>query len=743
MDITVKNNIEMPPFLKRHDILWERKPKAWDEGPFIGNGLVGASLYFNSKNRLTLTIGDTDIYDNRLPTEKEQSDLYLTPRLPIGSFNIGGVTGAASMQLELYDAICYGWSKTMIGTYKYKCFAPHGKRMIIFETMRDNTDCRFDWVPEKAVSPRQNRLSKLKSDRQSKDYPSAKKAYSYQHRDICYCIQPLFTEGYYVVAYKNVPTDDGIRMFITIGQGTKEALITQQLAYELNSAEARYDKILKEHLDYWHSFYSKSFVSLNDTEMEEFYWIQMYKLASAGCENGKVYDTCGPWLTNNTAWPGAWWNLNVQLTYSPLLASNHTELTAPLGITLKSGKNELINNVPPEYRYDSAGIGRCTTATLHSPVPEPGDKNAADENGNLIWALHTLYLVYSMTQDEKLLKDIIYPLLKRAVNYYMHFLRRDENCVLHIPQTLSPEYPIAGSDSNYDLALLKWGLTALNEICDILNIEDGKYDERNWVLKHLTDYPAEPGHGFKIAADVPYKHSHRHYSHLLMIYPLHTLDLSKEENRLLAEESVEYWQSKPEALQGYSQTGAASMYACFGDGNKAYRHLTKLWSDGFIRPNTMYHEGGCPVIETPCAAACSILDMLIQSHSGIINILPAVPDVWTDITFHNLLCEGGFEVSAVMREGKLKWCRIFNKYSNSGICTVKAPFLEKAEIMIYTNSYSKTVDTPRTGIRLRIPKGQEVILADAAITEFELAPVSTSDKGCHIYGFNKNSIIKA
>lgn len=743
MSINISNNVDMGAFLKRHDILWERKPKAWDEGPFIGNGLIGATVYFNHKNRLTLAIGDTSVYDNRLPTEKEKSSLFLTPRLPIGNFNIGGVTGAASMQLELYDAICYGWSKTMLDTYKYKCFAPHGKRMIIFETMRDFTDCRFDWESEGAESPRQKRLTRLKSDRRSKDYPPPKKPYSYQHRDICYCIQPLYNEGYYIVAYKTVPTDSGVRMFITIGQGTKETLITQKLAYELNLAVVQYNKILEDHLEYWHNFYKKSFVSLNDAELEEFYWIQLYKLASAGCENGRVYDTCGPWLTNNTAWPGTWWNLNVQLTYSPLPASNHTELMMPLESTLKKGINELIENVPPVYRYDSAAIGRVSTETLYSPVSEPGDKDAEDETGNLIWAIHTLYLKYLMTQDCELLETVIYPILKRAVNYYLHFLRRDEKNILHLPQTLSPEYPLAGSDTNYDLALLKWGLITLNNICDTLEIKDEKYDERTWVYEHLADYPTESGKGFKIAEEVPYERSHRHYSHLLMIYPLHTLDLNDKKNRKLAKNSIEYWQSKPEALQGYSQTGAASMYACLGDGNKAYTHLTKLWADGFIRPNTMYHEGGCPVLETPCAAACSILDMLIQSFGGVINILPAIPDVWTDITFDNLLCEGGFEVSAVMRDKKLKWCKIYNKYSKDGICIIKAPFQEKAEIQIYTDTFSQPVENIQKGIKIKIPKNQGIVFADAAITNMEISPVTMSDKGCHVYGFNKNSIIKA
>ncbi len=735
----IENRIKMQPFLHRHRILWEKKPRAWDEGPFVGGGLMGSTLFFNSRNRLTLTVGDTGVYDNRLPTEQEKSNLFLTPRLPIGEFQIGGVVGAASMQLDLYDAIAYGWSKTMVGTYKYKCFSPHGKRMIIFETFRDFTDCRFDWVAADIESPRQRRLSRLKSERASKDYPPSHKPYSYQHRDIFYCIYPLFSGGFYVLAYKQVKTEDGVRMFITIGEGSRENLITRQLAYELDSAVARYDSILQEHLDYWHHFYEQSFVSLSDAATEEFYWIQLYKLASASCEDGRIYDTCGPWLTNNTAWPGAWWNLNVQLTYSPLFAANHLELVKPLLQTLYNDMDELIDNVPAEYRHDSAAIGRCTTDTLRSPAGVPGDREASDEVGNLLWAMHSVWLFYRMRPDRSLVKRLLFPLLKRAVGYYLHFLLLDEQGKLHIPATLSPEYPQIGTDTNYDLALLKWGLATLLTLCDEERITDEMQEEWRWVLEHLTEYPTEEGHGFMIAADVPYAASHRHYSHLLMLYPLHTLDLTREENRTLAETSLTYWQSKPEALQGYSQTGAASMYACLGDGESAYKHLSKLWKDGYIRPNTMYHEGGCPVLETPCAAACSILDMLVQSWGGKIRIFPAVPAVWADICIDNLLCEGGFTVSAVRKNGELQWVRLKNERSEAGVVTVDAPFADKEPVIMYANGETQPVQLPEGGLRLFLPKEQQIILAKAQVEEFIIEPVRMGEESCHVYGYNKDS----
>lgn len=55
-------------------------------------------------------------------------------------------------------------------------------------------------------------------------------------------------------------------------------------------------------------------MSLPDKKMENFYWAQMYKLASATRTGGGLLDNSGPWQVL-TPWPNAWWNLNVQLSY--------------------------------------------------------------------------------------------------------------------------------------------------------------------------------------------------------------------------------------------------------------------------------------------------------------------------------------------------------------------------------------------------------------------------------------------
>ena len=120
--------------------------------------------------------------------------------------------------------------------------------------------------------------------------------------------------------------------------------------------------------------------------------------------------------------------------------------------------------------------------------------------------------------DESILRNTIFPTLRRAINFYLPFLKEDKQGKLHLQRTFSPEYGIA-EDCNYDIALLRWGCNTLLETTKILSIDDELIPRWKQVIEKLTDYPQD-ANGMMIGKDVPFSRSHRHYSHLLMFYPL-------------------------------------------------------------------------------------------------------------------------------------------------------------------------------------------------------------------------------
>lgn len=292
----------------------------------------------------------------------------------------------------------------------------------------------------------------------------------------------------------------------------------------------------------------------------------MYKLASATRVGGGLLDNSGPWQVL-TPWPNTWWNLNVQLSYWPVYASNRLELGMPMVDAINNNFENLINNVPEAYRKDAAALPVATDFNLVGvDVRVPGSKPFA-QVGNLPWLCHNLWLQYRYSMDESILRNTVYPTLRRAINFYLPFLEEDGQGILHLKETYSPEYGNA-KDCNYDLALLRWGCLTLLEACRILSINDELRPTWQHIADKLTDYPQNED-GMMIGKDVPYNRSHRHFSHLLMFYPLHLLNAEQEGSKELLEKSVEHWHSLPDNILGFSYTGASLLYAAFGEGNKA------------------------------------------------------------------------------------------------------------------------------------------------------------------------------
>src|SRR6266545_1827144 len=412
------------------------------------------------------------------------------------------------------------------------------------------------------------------------------------------------------------------------------------------------DQLTTDHRSWWHAFYPKSFLTLGDTRLQSFYWIQLYKMACATRRDRPVIATHGPWL-EKTPWPGVWWNLNVQLEYWLINATGHPELDS-LSASLDRFRNNLATNVPSGQRSDSYGMARTSQEDLLTgSVATPG---SGGEVGDLTWAIHNAYLSYRHSMDDTVLASLVFPVLRRAINYYLHFLTKDASGTYHLASTFSPEYA-ASKDCNYDLALIRWGVSTLLASAKRLGITDPLASTWQDVRDHLAKPPQDSTNGFWIGADVQLTSGHRHYSHLLWFYPLYQLDVTTSSaNRSALTKSLDHWLSFSSGKQGYTLSGSGSMYAVLGNGNQARTQLGTLL-DKFVQPNTMYKESG-PVIETPLSGAQTMHDMVVQSWGGVVRVFPGVPSAWPDVTIHNLRTEGAFLVSAVRKGGRTQVIRV-------------------------------------------------------------------------------------
>jgi alpha-L-fucosidase 2 len=412
-----------------------------------------------------------------------------------------------------------------------------------------------------------------------------------------------------------------------------------------------------------------------------------------------------------------WWNLNVQVAYPFINGSNHLELDAVTSTFRTFGKN-LELSVPPAYRdgntYALSHPGDWTLrpgGTRTVGIPGPGNGN--DQTGNLIWGLHTAWVTYRHTMDDRVLRTVIYPILTRALNYYLKFLTPGPDGKLHLPQTRSPEYANA-SDCTYDLSLIRWACRTLVDSAARLRIDDPLLPKWRDVLAQLVPYHQDPAAGVLIGDNVPLAESHRHFSHLLWLWPLQEYEWDRPADRDIMKRSYDHWTSMRTAWHGYSFAASCSMRAVMGapeEGLADLRYFVdgNISADCQLTPNTMYREGANLAIESPFTAAQSILDILLQSHGGVVKVFPAVSTTWRDASIADLRTQGAFVVDAERRAGRTDWIRIRSEAGEPLVLQhgIQGPFTVRDQ----RGHPLRCTEVAGGRLAIRLRKGQTAIVA--------------------------------
>lgn len=452
-----------------------------------------------------------------------------------------------------------------------------------------------------------------------------------------------------------------------------------------------------KHKAWWAGFWRKSILEIPDPVLEKQWYLEQYKFGSTARKDAPPISLQGVWTADNgriPPWKGDFHHdLNTQLSYWPAYSGNHLE--EALGYL-----NHLDENRANYQRYTRQYFGKDG---LNVPGVTTLD---GTEMGGWIqyslsptvsaWLAQHYYLHWRYSMDRQFLKTRAYPWFKDVCLFLEQITTKDVNGLRKLPLSSSPEIndnKISAwflDNTNYDLSLMKFAFEKGAELADELGLKDDAVKWRK-VLSEFGNYALTGNHELKFAPEMPYNQSHRHFSHLMAIHPLGLIKWEDgEKSQAIIRNTVAQLEAiGPDYWCGYSYSWLGNLQARAKNGPAAAKAL-EIFAKAFCLPNSFHANGDQTksgyskltyrpfTLEGNLAFAAGIQEMLLQSYAGFIEIMPAVPNEWKNVSFENLRAEGAFLVSARKKNGRIEEVKI--SAEQGGDTRIMLPF-EQWEIV--------------------------------------------------------------
>lgn len=449
-------------------------------------------------------------------------------------------------------------------------------------------------------------------------------------------------------------------------------------------------KAYKRHMGYWEPYWEGSSVNVPDATIQHQYDREMYKFGSATRKDSYPISLQSVWTADDgflPPWKGDYHNdLNTQLSYWPAYIGNH--LDEGLGYL-----NTLWNQVGKYKEFTRVFFGKDGLAVPGYCTLE-GDAMAGWVQYGFspttsAWLGQHFYLHWKYSADNEFLKKRAYPFLRDVALFLEQETEVKPDGTRTFEYSSSPEindnridafFPVI---TNYDLALTKFAFTAAAEMADSLGLVE---DSARWKKDggQLPYYAIDEDGGLSIAPGKSYDLSHRHFSHAMAIHPLGLLDIHNgPKEKTIIDATLERLHANgPDWWCGYSYSWLANMEARAAHGEEAAEAL-RTFAECFVLRNSFHANGDQTksgksrftyrpfTLEGNFAYASGLQEMLLQSQSGVIEVFPAIPKDWKNVSFNRLRAMGAFIVSAELKDGKDYMISVYSE--KGGTLRIRSP----------------------------------------------------------------------